>query len=351
MAATLHDVALLAKVSIKTVSNVVNGYPYIKDSTKTRVLEAIAALGYQPNLTARGLRLGRTGVIGLAVPELRLSYFAELADAVIRAADRHGIGVQIEQTNGDRDRELALITSARRQLTDGLIFSPLGLGNEDAALLAVGYPLVLLGERIFDAPADHVTMRNVEAAAAATRRLLAAGRTRIAVIGAHEGEVYGSAALRIRGYRDALQAAGLPVDPALIRHSDMWHRANGATSVRGLLETGVPFDAVFGLNDTLALGAIRALQAAGVRVPEDVSVVGFDNLDESEYSHPSLSTIDAGRDEIADTAVRLLLERIAETGPKAPTRRVEADFRLVERESIGPDRNAHHPHNRQDQPA
>lgn len=270
------------------------------------------------------------------MPELRLSYFAELADAVIKAADRRGLSVQIEQSNGGRSREIELLTSPRRQLTDGLIFSPLGMTHQDAGRLNVGYPLVLLGERIFDGPVDHVTMSNVEAAAAATRRLVAAGRSRIAVIGAHQGEVLGSAGLRLRGYRDALAAAGIPFDPELVSYSDLWHRSNGATAIRHLRQTGVTFDAVFGLNDTLALGAIRALQAGGVRVPEDISVVGFDNLDESEYSHPSLTTIDAGRDEIADTAVRILVERIAETGQKAPARRVEAAFRLVERESVGP---------------
>ena len=105
MAVTLHDVAILANVSVKTVSNVVNDYPYITESTKARVLAAISTLGYQPNLTARGLRLGRTGTIGLVVPELRLSYFAELADAVIKAADRRGLSVQIEQSNGGQSRE------------------------------------------------------------------------------------------------------------------------------------------------------------------------------------------------------------------------------------------------------
>jgi DNA-binding LacI/PurR family transcriptional regulator len=333
MAATLHDVARVANVSIKTVSNVINDYPHIRPETKQRVVEAIAELGYRPNLSARSLRSGRTGVIGLALPELSLSYFAELADSVIKAADQRGVTVLIEQTGGERQREIELLSSPRRQLTDGLLFSALGMGNDDADYLNVSYPLVLLGERIFDGPTDHVTMVNVKAARAATEHLINTGRKRIAVVGAHDGEVIGSAGLRLRGYREALEAAGIPFDPTLIGYTTLWHRANGANSMRQLLATGVQFDAVFALNDTLALGAMRVLQEAGHRIPTDVAVIGFDDLDEARYSLPTLTTIDPGRDEIANTAVRVLLERIAETGTPAPIREYLAEYSLVERES------------------
>jgi len=335
MAATLHDVANLAGVSIKTVSNVINDYPYIRPATREKVEAAIAQLGYQPNLTARSLRSGRTGVIGLALPELSLSYFAELADSVIRAAELRGVTVLIEQTGGDRERELDVLTSPRRQLTDGLLFSALGLGQDDARLLEVPYPVVLLGERIFDGPTDHVTMRNVEAARAATEFLLERGHRRIAVVGAHEGEVIGSAGLRLAGYREALEAAGVEFDPALIGYTDLWHRSNGARSMRELLASGVQFDAVFALNDTLALGAMRVLQEAGIRVPDGVAVIGFDNLDEAQYSLPSLTTVDPGREEIAETAVRILLERIADKTAQQAPRELFADFSIVERESTG----------------
>ena len=336
MAATLHDVARLAEVSIKTVSNVINDYPHIRPATRERVEAAIAQLGYQPNLSARSLRSGRTGVISLALPELSLSYFAELADSVIAAAESRGLTVLIEQTGGDRERELEMLRSPRRKLSDGLLFSPLGVGQDDAALIEQPYPVVLLGERIFGGPTDHVTMRNVEGARAATEYLLGQGRRRIALVGAHDGEVIGSAGLRVRGYREALEAAGVAYDPALIGYTDLWHRGDGATSMRALLASGVDFDAVFGLNDTLALGAMRVIQEAGIRVPDDVAVIGFDNLDEAQYSLPSLTTVDPGREAIAETAVRVLLERIErkDEEPRAP-QEILADFRIVERESTG----------------
>ncbi|MFC5502903.1 LacI family DNA-binding transcriptional regulator [Lysinimonas soli] len=335
MASTLHDVAHLAGVSIKTVSNVINDYPHVRPSTRAKVEAAIAELGYQPNLSARSLRSGRTGVIGLALPELSLSYFAELADRVIAAAERRGLTVLIEQTGGDRRRELDVLTSSRRQMTDGLLFSALGMHQEDAALLSVPYPLVLLGENIFEGPTDHVTMENIEAARAGTDYLIRLGHRRIAVIGAHQGEVIGSAGLRFRGYREALDAAGIPFDPSLVGFADPWHRANGALATRRLLDEGVEFDALLCLNDTLALGAMRVLQEAGIRVPQDASVLGWDNIDEAKYSLPSLTTVDPGVDEIVETAVRILVERIELRGAEGPApREIFAGFSIVERESV-----------------
>ncbi|HEY0217520.1 MAG TPA: LacI family DNA-binding transcriptional regulator [Cellulomonas sp.] len=331
----MHDVAALAGVSIKTVSNVVNGYPYIRAETRDRVQQAITELGYQVNLTARNLRQGRTGMIGLAVPELSLPYFAELADSVIRAADAVGLTVLIEQTNADRDRELEVLNGQRRHLTDGLIFSPLALGSQDADALGVGYPMVLLGERIFGGPADHVTMANVEASRAATEHLIGSGRRRIALVGAHAGEAVGSAALREQGYREALAAAGIPFDPALVAEAGFWHRSTGADAMRDLLDRGVEVDAVFAMNDAMALGVLHVLHDRRVEVPGQVAVIGFDDIDDGAYSSPTLSTIAPGREQIARTAVDLLRRRIADSAAR-PFEQVVADYSVVVRESSRP---------------
>jgi DNA-binding LacI/PurR family transcriptional regulator len=334
---TLHDVARVAGVSIKTVSNVVNDYPHVSAATRARVLQAIADLDYRPNLSARGLRLGKTGVIGLAIPELRQNYFAELADAIIRAAAAYDLDVLIDQTGPTRKGEVAVLSGTRLRRTDGIIFSPERLGPEDRKLLNVGFPLVLLGERIFDGPTDHVTMHNVESARAGTEHLIGIGRRRIAVIGADPSspDEAGSAGLRLRGYRAALEAADLRYDPALIRPAAPWHRENGAAAMRRLLEGGTEFDAVFTFNDTLGLGALRALGEAGVRVPDDVAVLGFDNIDEARFSLPSLSSVEPGRDQIAKVAVDIIVHRIKEKGEAQPPRRFLADYRIVARESTG----------------
>ncbi len=339
MGPTMHDVARVAGVSIKTVSNVINDYPHVRPGTRDRVNEAIEKLDYRPNLSARGLRSGRTGVIGLAVPSLRENYFAELADAVIRAAEKRGLGVMVEQTSGQREAELRAVSTSRPRFLDGLLFSPVSLGQEDAGSLTVDAPLVLLGERIFGGPTDHVTMHNMSSAQAAVEHLLEIGRTRIALIGAdpaHRNDA-NSASLRLKGYTRALEAAGIEIDPALVRPTVMsqWNRAGGAAATHRMIEEGVRFDAVFALNDTLGLGVLRALREEGLRVPDDVAVIGFDNIDESKYSVPSMSTVDTGRDEIAAIAVDRLIERINEKGERRPPETFKPAFRIVGRESTG----------------
>lgn len=339
MAATMADVARLAGVSTKTVSNVVNGHPHIRPTTKARVQEAIGKLGYEVNVTARNLRRGRTGLISLAMPELKLPYFAELADSVIAEADALGLGVLVEQTNYDRDRELEILQGSRRAITDGVIFSPLALGTEDIHLFRPDFPLVLLGERIFGSPFDHVTMNNAEAARTATEHLLAMGRRRILLIGTHDRGSVGTASLREQGYREAHAAAGLPVDTALFCDNALWHRDSGAEAVRHALDTGVEFDAVFGMNDALAIGALHVLNERHIDIPGQVAVIGFDDIEEASYTQPTLTSVQPGRAQIARDAVRLLAERIDDRVAKAPVRkpaqRIFAEYTLVARESTG----------------
>jgi DNA-binding LacI/PurR family transcriptional regulator len=334
VAITMHDVASLAGVSIKTVSNVINDYQYLKPETRQRVLDAIEKLGYRPNLSARGLRSGRTGVISLIIPDLRNAYFAELADGIMRAADAQNLSVIIEQSNGDRERELGLLTGPRTSMVDGILYSVLGLSEDDAHLLEpVQTPMVLLGERIFNGPTDHVTMRNTEASKAATQRIIELGHRRIVALGAHRGETIGSAGLRLTGYREALDEAGIPFDERLVGEVGGWFRSGGAQTMRELLASGVKFDAVVAFNDSIALGAMRVMQEAGIRIPDDVSVIGFDDIDETRYTLPTLSTINPGRDEIARVAVQYLQERIAKGAHAIAPREYLSAFEIIERES------------------
>jgi DNA-binding LacI/PurR family transcriptional regulator len=335
MTVTLREVAQLAGVSFKTVSNVVNGYAHVSQPTRERVLAAVDELGYRPNRSARTLRSGKTGAIGLAVPELSLAYFAELADEVIKVADEHGWVVLIETTGGERSKEIEVLDSDRRQMTDGLLYSPLALGNSDADKVDVEYPLVLLGERIFNSRADHVVMQNVEAAQAATELLIDRGCRRIAALGAHRGEDIGSAGLRLKGYRAALASHDIPFDESLVVDAGPWHRVNGADGMRDLLDRGVPFDGVFAMNDELGFGALRVLGEQGITIPGEVQVIGFDDVDEGRFSLPSLTSVDPGRRQIARLAVEMLIDRIERTrlGEKVERRQRQSDFVIVERES------------------
>ena len=331
----MQDVARLAGVSVKTVSNVLSGYEHVSTRMHDRVMSAVAELDYEINISARNLRSGRTKVIGLAVPELSQAYFAELADAVIRAAKAHDFTVLIEQTTTDND-EIATVAAMRRHAIDGLIFSPLALGPGDVSGLSVDFPVVVLGDWVEGSPADHVTLPNTAAIRTATDHLLDLGRRRIAVVGAHPEGPVGTSALRFTGYAEALTARGLEVLPELVADVPLWHRSDGAAAVTQLLAAGTHFDGLVCFNDALALGAMSALQQAGLRVPEDVAVVGFDNIEDSRFSTPALTTISPGRDELARLAVERVLARINAGDEASESVHVEVGYTLEVRASTAP---------------
>ena len=333
---TMEDVARLANVSAKTVSNVLNGNPKATQETKERVLEAVDRLGYRLNVTARNLRQGRTGQISLAIPELKNPYFGELADLVLEEAKAYGFKVLVQQTNFDRDAELAILEGSQALGVDGVIFSPLMLGPADVRLFHVDFPVVLIGESVFDVGLDHVTMSNVAAARAATEHLISLGRHRVALVGSAPGEERGASGLRLRGYREALAAHGIPLDDALIVGEDRWHRDKGSAAVETLLARGVPFDGVVALNDLLAFGVVHELARHGLAVPRDVAVIGFDDTEAANYSLPSLSSVNPGRDEIAKLSVKLLHERIQEAtlaGEALPPRFFMTPFEVMPRDT------------------
>ncbi|MFI9641774.1 LacI family DNA-binding transcriptional regulator [Micromonospora sp. NPDC051925] len=326
----LKDVAERAGVSVKTVSNVVNGYQHVRPDTRARVEAAIAELHYRPNLSARNLRKGRTGVIALAVPELDIPYFAELARHVVAAAADHGWTVLIDQTGGGPEQE-RVAADLGDHMIDGLILSPLSLNADDLAGLD-GMPMVLLGERLDHGPADHVVIDDVTAAREMTAHLIGLGRRRIAAIGAQRAPEGASARLRLAGYTAALAEAELGYDERLVAPAPTWHRADGAAAMRHLLASGARPDAVFCFNDTLALGALRALHEAGLGVPGDVAVAGFDDIEDGRFSVPTLTTVTPDKERIARLAVDLLAGRLA--GDRdAPPRELTAPHHLTPRES------------------
>ncbi len=328
----LKEVAEHAGVSVKTVSNVVRGTVRVAPSTRERVERSLAELGYRPNLSARQLRQGRTGVVALAVPALDAPYFSALARAAIRAAAPHGWTVLIEQTDGLREREVDVLDGPAGHLVDGVVLSPLALGAADLEGRRPSVPIVLLGERVFDGPDDHVAIDNVTAAREATAHLLALGRRRVAAVGAQDRVGAGTAHLRLQGYLEAHRDAGLEPDPALVASVDQFDRASGAAAAARLADLPDPPDALFCFNDELALGALRTLAVRGVLVPRDVAVAGFDDIEDGAYSVPSLTTVRPDLAGLADAALDLLAGRAAgtETGPP---REVVVGHQLVVRES------------------
>jgi DNA-binding LacI/PurR family transcriptional regulator len=332
----LRHVAALAGVSIKTVSNVINDYPHVTAETRAKVEEAVRQLDYRPNLYARSLRGGRSDVIALAIPILDSPYFAELARSVVRAAARRGWTVFIDETEGDPQRELAAIRGLGPHLIDGLIFSPLALGSADIASQRLARPLVLLGERCLDGTMDHVAIDNIAAARVATEHLISLGRRRIAVIGDQPYVATDTARLRVAGYRAALAEAGIAASAAFLKQPAAFTREEGAKAMAELLALPQRPDAVFCFSDVLAIGAMRAIHDHGLRVPDDVAVIGFDDIAEGRFSVPSLSTISPEKDRLGELAVGLLERRLGDNGSGFPAEEVEVNFSLKARESTVP---------------
>ncbi|MFJ8085595.1 LacI family DNA-binding transcriptional regulator [Streptomyces sp. NPDC096205] len=333
----IKDVARHAGVSEKTVSNVINDYEHVSERTRRAVQEAIEHLGYKVNLAGRHLRKGRTGIIALVVPELDVPYFAELARHVIREAEAHSLTVLIHQTGGDRDHELSALAGFGSAFVDGVILSPLALTADDLRDRADAPPTVLLGE-LLEEGADHVAIDNEKAAREATEHLIGLGRRTILAIGGRDDVGLGTAEARTRGYRTALDEAGIAHDPAAAIPVASFRMPDGYEAVTRALETGARPDALLCLNDQLALGALRALHERGVRVPEEVAVIGFDDVEGGRFSVPTLSTVAPDKAAVAKVAVELLQRRMdeaagtGEADDRAP-RDLVVPHRLVLRES------------------
>lgn len=319
MAVRLVDVAARVGVSVKTVSNVVHGYPFVAAETRSRVQQALTEMDYRPNVAARNLRRGRTGFIGLGLPELDIPYFAELAKLVISAAEKLDYTVLIAQTGGRLERERAVLDGTAIQMMDGAILIPLAIQAEDVQPRPSAIPVVLLAEHLPDAPLDRVDIDNAGAAAAATEHLIGLGRSRIAAIGAQPWKATGTAALRLEGYRRALSAAGLPLLPELVLPAREYHRDEGAAAITGLLCRDDPPDAVFCFNDLMAIGALRAASEHGVLVPQELAIVGFDDIEEGAYTRPGLTTVAPDKAAIAGAAVGLVARRAEQTDVLAPS--------------------------------
>ncbi|AXK31892.1 LacI family transcriptional regulator [Streptomyces armeniacus] len=337
MAAKLKDVAARAGVSVRTVSNVVSNAAPVAPATRARVLKAVEELRYRPNLAARNLRQGRTGLIGLAIPEIHSPYFGEIAELLIDAAQERGWTVLIDRTGGLADRERSLLADGPdAHSVDGMILSPWALTAGELGRHSATTPLVVLGERDPQGTADHVVVDNVTAAREATAHLVGLGRRRIAAIGLQPHLSNGTAELRAQGYRAALAAAGLEHPPELTRTVSTLHRAEGHRAMRELLAAPAAPDAVFCFSDELALGALRAAHEQGLAVPEDLALVGFDDIEDGRYATPSLTTIAPDKAQIAERTLQCLADRIYGRLGHLPARHVTAAHRLVVRESSTP---------------
>jgi LacI family transcriptional regulator len=326
----IMDVALAAGVSPTTVSHALTGKRPVSAAAQAKVHAAVRELGYSGNVLARGLRTQRTLTIALVIPDITNPFYPVVARGVQDAVTNFGYQVVVCSTDGDEAREASFIREMVARSVDGMI---LGLLHTPSAILEslVGRNLriVMLGHHLGRELGDRVISDNRVIVAEATRHVVRMGRARIAFVGGAAG--VGPGDERQAGYQDALLGAGLALDPALVVATG-YTRASGTSAVQHLLDAGVDFDAVVAVNDLAAIGAMHALRASGRSVPDDVAVIGFDDIDAAALVHPSLTTVDNRAYEKGALCGRLLLERLSGelTGP---FREIVVPGTLVVRES------------------
>jgi LacI family transcriptional regulator len=365
---TIHEVAARAGVSAQTVSRVVNGKGEISAQTRARVQRVIDELRYRPSASARSLVSQRTMTLGLVAHELGGSFLGQAVQAAIEEAHRLGYFFVLAGVGAPPREEPAYVRLLLERRVEGLLFVRASLGDDAEllrALVADQIPLVTIACYAPGVALDVVDVDNRDAGRQATAHLLATGRRRIAQLAGPEG--WKAAADRAQGYADALAAAGAAADPALTVRAADWGAPAGYAAARALLargqrvegrgggESGPPqgveawggraarsrgcppagagFDALFAHADSLAFGALRALREFGRRVPEDVAVVGFDDLPLAAFAEPPLTTIRQPAAEAGRLAVRRLVERLAE--PNRPKEVIQLKAELVGRASTG----------------
>lgn len=334
MAITLKDVADHAGVSVKTVSNVVNNHPNISARMRSRVQSSLDTLGYRPNLAARQLKHGRGGFIALAVPQLDSPYFSELASHLSRQATQHGYILLLDITGADEVHERMAMSGMSGQMVDGVILSPLALTAAEIEARPDAVPLVLLGERAVPRGVDHVSVDSVDASHAVGEYLTGLGRRRLAAIGREPVE--GTSSVRLRGFQAAVERAGLSLPPQRVVRVHEFDRQHGYTAMQALLDlpSAERPDAVFAFNDLLAIGAMRACLERHVRIPDDIAIVGFDDVPEGRFHTPSLTTVAPDLRALAQCALDRLILAI-EGGSQGPER-IFIPWSLRIRESTEP---------------
>lgn len=315
---TIREVASLAGVSTTTVSHVINNTRFVSAEVRQRVLDAMAELNYRPNVLARSLRRGETNTLGLILPDSANPFFAEIGRAIEDAAFEAGYNVILGNSENQLAKEQVYVDVLIKKQVDGLIF--VATGNQSPSLdhlIHNRLPLVVVDRRLSNVEVDTVLTDNLFGGLSATHHLLELGHRRIACITGPSNLT--PSAERVIGYRRALEEYGVGIDEGLILRGDFHPSSGYATTVELIRSRSRP-TAIFACNDMMAIGALRALSEAGLQVPQDCSLVGFDDIELASYTTPPLTTIRQDKNAIAKAAVNLLLERIADPDLPARTR-------------------------------
>jgi LacI family transcriptional regulator len=309
--ATIHDVAKNARVSVATVSHVINGTHYVSPELSDRVYEAINKLNYQQNKLARALSRKNIPLVALIVPDISNPYWSALARAVQDVTDPYDYSVIVCSSDGILDREIRFLRSLSGWVS-GVILHPYHVSQLQVnQLILHNSPVVILGEFTTSEQQpsnwDQVAANNRESVLAAVEHLIGLGHQRIAFIQGTAGTP--SSVKRMAGFLDALNSAGIPVDDNLIIPGD-YTRVGGRKAMAELLDRSNPPTAVVCANDLSALGALEEAQMRGHKVPQSISIVGYDDIDEAALASPPLTTIRLPPHEIGIVAAEKLIERL-----------------------------------------
>lgn len=325
---TIAQVARRAGVSPTTVSHVLSGKRPVSSPIRDQVRKAVRDLGYRPSSVARHLRTKRSQIIAVIVPDITNPFYTGVSRGLADAVDAAGYGTYIGNTDAMLERERKFVDDVLDRGVDGFVIASAHVVTEEVArAVRYGTPVVCLGGSV-DHPAVDVVLADDEAGSRlATTHLISRGARRIAMI---QGTV-GSGNARDRGYRSALADAGLSFLPELTEHGD-WTRQGGREAMRVLLARKTRPDAVFCANDLMAIGALDAIRAAGLTIPSDIALVGFDDVEAAGLVTPALTTVTNPSYDAGQAAGRLLLDRIDERVPEH-RRTIRLPCRLVERES------------------
>lgn len=333
---TIRDVAERAGVSASTVSHVINQTRRVRADTRERVLQAMHELDYQPNRLARSLRNRRTQTLGVLLPNNANPFFALVLGGIEAAAYDHDYNVILGNANDDPARELAYLDILLSKQVDGVVLVSTGADPQVLDFLAArNTPVVMVdrspGDAYEDFPVDTVFTENMQGGLLATEYLIGLGHQRIACISGPSR--INSSAARVVGYRQALAAAGLACDERLIVTGDFQHES-GYRACEALLRLPDPPTAIFVCNDLMAVGALCAIHEAGLRVPDDVSVVGFDDVPLASFTVPRLTTVAQPAHELGVRAVTLLVRRIMKRD--VPAHHELLPVALIKRDSCQP---------------
>jgi LacI family transcriptional regulator len=307
-AATIRDVAERAQVSVASVSRVLNGSDAITETTRQRVLDAVEHLRYVPHVGARSLSTSRTDTIGVILPDLFGEFFSELIRGMDLAARAHGKHLIVSSSHGDTEETLAALRSMRGRVDGMIVLSPHVRAANLAADVAGRTPVVLMNGGVDETGRPSISIDNHGGAVTAVEHLIATGRRRIAHIRGAQGNL--EAEVRAEGYASAL----VDQDPIIVQGD--FSQASGHRAATALLALTERPDAVFAANDMMAVGALLAFQEAGVRCPEDIAVVGFDDVPIAALMRPALTTLRVNIAEMGRRGVERLIG-LARTGSGA----------------------------------